>query len=140
MTVLERIRDYLGQYPGLEELKLDCLPSEAGGFSLNVVSTEPVLETYLDGVQRRRQRMVLRGRVGYGLDVQAQGENLRWFSTFTHWLEEQNRRGELPILEPGQTARSLLPLDTEAVEALGEDGLACYQITLQIIYLQQPTI
>ena len=137
MSVLEQVRAYLAQYPGLEELRADCLPPQAGGFSLNAVPSEPVLRTYLDGTQLRQEKFTLWGRLGYGADTAAQQENLSWFSDFSRWLEGQNRRGCLPALDSGQTAQSLLPQDTAAPETIGENGLGCYQITLQIVYLQQ---
>ena len=135
--MLEKVRAFLQTYPGLEDLRVDCLPGAAGGFSLNSVPIEPVLRRYLDGTEKRQCRMNLWGRRSFGEDTASQEENLRWFADFAAWLAEQERVGNRPDL--GETAKSLslLPVDTAAPESIGNDGLCCYQMTLQLIYLQE---
>lgn len=137
MSLLQRVRDYLRDYPGLEELGADCLPQSAGGFSLDAVAGETVLTAYLDGAERRQAQFLLRARRGYGPDTSAQLETHGWFDGFCRWLEEQNARKRLPELDSGDRALRLAPGEPAAVETIGEDGLCFYQMVLHLEYLRQ---
>lgn len=133
MAVMERVMDFLKQYPGLETLQADCVP-EKEGFSLSSVAGEPLLKRYLDGTERRQLRFTLLGRMGYGEDTAAQQESLRWFSEFEAWLREQDT--EKLMLDAKQKAVSLQAATNAALEEIGENGLCCWGMTLELIYLQ----
>lgn len=137
MSAVQRVREYLRRYPGLEDLGVDCLPGNVGGFSLDPVAGEQVQGTYLDGTQRCQVRFLLRSRRGYGADIQAQEETYSWFDGFARWLEAQNARRVLPELDPGARAVRLLPQEPAAVETIGDDGLCAYQMTLGLEYLRE---
>lgn len=137
MSVLQRVREYLRNYPGLEALGVDCLPQGAGGFSLDAVAGENVQAVYLDGTEKRQVRFILRARRGYGLDTADQLEVHGWFEGFGRWLTEQCARRQLPELDQGARALCLLPEEPAAAETVGEDGLCVYQMTLRLEYVRE---
>lgn len=137
MSVLQRVREYLSGYPGLEKLGVDCLPQGVGGFSLDAVAGETVQTAYLDGTEKCQARFLLRSRRGYGPDTAAQLEVHGWFEGFGRWLTAQNARRKLPELDSGARVLSLLPEESAAAETIGEDGLCAYQMTLRLEYVRE---
>jgi len=134
MAVMERVMEFLAGYPALENLQADCVP-EMEGFSLSTVAVEPLMRRYLDGSEKRQLHFTLLGRRGYGEDVTAQQESLRWFADFEAWLRKQNVRSM--VLDAGQKALVFQPVTTAALEEIGENGLCCWGLTLELQYLQQ---
>lgn len=133
MSLTECVTDFLRNYPGLEELQTECVP-EGEGFGLMVLGEEPVRKEYLDGSRRMTLRFSLLGRMGYGEDRQAQQQAAEWFEEFQRWLGRQTPRSM--DLGAERKAESFRGVTAAAVEQVGENGLCCWGMTLELKYVE----
>lgn len=139
MTLTEAILTWLEQFPGLSGgvMHLDFLPPEARSYSVDSVPTEPILQQYLDGSSRRQLLFTVSSREFYGPDVGRQEQSIAFFEELGDWVETQNLRRRLPLLERGKTCISAEILSTAYPLTVSPDGMARYQIQMRLTYLQE---
>ena len=140
MTIIEALRQYFRQYPGLKEERLDinCLQSKTDSYSIDSVPGESVLTRYLDGSTVRRCLFTISGRMYHSEDLKNQDNNMAFFEELETWLENQILFMKLPELGAKRTARSLEVTLSGHPYILDETGeTARYQIQMRLTYLQE---
>ncbi len=140
MTIIEHLRAYFQQYPGLagERLDIDCLASAADNYSIDSVPCESVVSRYLDGSSVRRCLFTISSRRYYGQDLTQQAENLAIFEGLESWLEQKLRFLQLPTLGERRRARAVHVLSSAYPIIIDDDtGTARYQIQCDLIYTQE---
>ena len=138
IDIAEALYNYLSTCPALpkEQLYLDFLPSETGTYAVELVPTEPIGKRYLDGSVVEELDFVLASRNPYGNSVSEQMENLKFFETFSSWLEEQNQKKNFPDLGTGKTVRRIETITSGALKSVTEKT-ARYETKLQLIYTKK---
>lgn len=107
--------------------------------SATVITTagDVVLETYIDGSQRRRYSFELVRYLPATFEANDPGniEMLEDVETITEWVQNQSLAGNLPILPDGCTTEAINVLDEYAGFVAGQDGnMAKYMIPFAIDY------
>lgn len=96
-----------------------------------------VLETYIDGSQRRRYSFELVRYLPATFEANDPGniEMLEDVEAITEWVQDQGLAGNLPILPEGYIAEAINVLDEYAGFVAGQDGnTAKYMIPFAIDY------
>lgn len=138
MTIIEAIRNFLGEYEGLkgERLNIDFLPPDDSAYSVDAIPTKSEVKRYTDGSSVRQFSFTLASRAFWGPDVRQQVDNLAFFEDFEEWLAEQNRKRHFPNLGEGRTVRKVEVTTSGYAFAPGVD-FARYQIQCNLIYFQK---
>lgn len=96
-----------------------------------------VLETYIDGSQRRRYSFELVRYLPASFEANDPSniEMLEDVEAITEWVREQSTAGDLPVLPEGFAAEAINVLDEYAGFVAGQDGnMAKYMIPFAIDY------
>ena len=139
MTLTSAIYTSLSAFPGRSGgmMHLDFLPPEARSYSVCSVPTEPVLRQSVDGSSRRQLLFTVVSREFYGPDTARQDQSLAFFETLERWVEARNLRRELPELGAGKRCLCVEILSTAYPLTVSPDGMAQYQVQMQLTYLQE---
>lgn len=140
MTVMEHLRQYFMEFPGLQEhrIDIDCLQSQPESFSIDSVPSESVVQRYLDGSTVKRLLFTISSRMYYSSDLTGQEENLQFFEDLENWVTQKDMLIDLPDLGEKRKARSLEVTQSGYPFTVDEDeGLARYQIQFRLTYLQE---
>lgn len=138
MTVMENIRAWLRNYPGLAgRLDVDFLDDDTETYSLDTIPCEEVVKRYLDGSAVKQFQFVVASRCLYYQDIQQNLDNLAFFEGLTAWVEQKARARELPEMDGGRTAQKITVTSTAYPFLVSEDGKARYQLQLRLEYYQK---
>ena len=138
MKIIESVKNFILTCPFLAELSavnVDFLPDSPDTYSIEEVPTNSVIQTYLDGSQERQYVFVFASRFYYSDETKNNIENSGFYEDFSDWLDEQTKKGNLPIMREGLT-----PTKIEAVSSgylfdiSGDLSNARYQIQCRLIY------
>ena len=138
MTIIEAVKQFVGQYPGLQggKLNVDFLPAEAANYSVDAVPTKTVVKQYMDGSSVRQFLFVLASRTYYGPHIRQQLDNLQFFETFADWLDEKTSARSFPDLGERRTVRKM-EVVTSGYAFAPDTETARYQIQCKIIYFEK---
>ena len=138
MTILESIRNFIYTYPPLADgwIRVDYLGAEPGEYSIDTVPATQVVRHYVNGDSLRQCEFVFTSCEAYGPEVVQNLENNGFYENFAAWLDEQTRRGNLPLMSEGKTAERLEALSSAYLYQSGTDS-ARYQIQCRLIYHQK---
>lgn len=135
MSVMKSITDWLKGYEGLTgRLDVDMLDDEAECYSVDCVPCQELVKQYLDGSSIRQFQFTIASRRFYDQNIAQNLDNLQFFEDLTEWV---SRRGNLPSMDKGKTARSITVTSNAYPFIPGENGTARYQIQLRLEYYQQ---
>ena len=138
MKIIESVKNFILECPYLAELaavNVDFLPDSPDTYSIEEVPTNAVIQTYLDGSQERQYVFVFASRFYYSDETKNNIENSGFYEDFSDWLDEQTKKGNLPVMRDG-----LNPTKIEAVSSgylfdiSGDLSNARYQIQCRLIY------
>lgn len=139
--IIQSIRDYVMQYPGLDEngcLYVDYLGNEPIEYSVEAVPAEPFYRRYTDGDGIRQFLFLFASREYYSADVTQCIENLGFYEGFERWIREQNENGILPDLGPGREPIAVQVL-TGGYGLSQDESTARYQMQLRLLYKEEST-
>lgn len=138
MTIIEAVKQFVAQYPGLKggKLNVDFLPAAAANYSVDAVPTKTAVKQYMDGSSLRQFLFVLASRTYYGPEIRQQIDNLGFFEGFSDWLDEQNRIRCYPDLGGGRQVRKM-EVTTSGYAFLPDTETARYQIQCKITYFEK---
>ena len=138
MSIIEAIRDFMLDFPGLHEgdLCIDFLGAEPEQCTLEPVPCDPVYRRYTDGGALKQFLFLFASREYYSADVQQCAANQAFYEDFAAWIKAQNDARNLPELGVDRYAFSLEVLTSGY--AISEDAkTARYQIQLRLIYEEE---
>ena len=137
-SIIGAITEFISGCPLLADgvLRVDSLGDQAVEYTVETGVFDPVLQTYVNGNQRRQYQFNFGSREYYSMDRIQNIQNSSFYEKFADWIEGKNRNGELPELPDKCTA--------EEIEVLSNgymfDGTmrnARYQIQLRLIYQKE---
>lgn len=111
--IVDKVLDYIKKCPYFTEddiIATDYLSQEATSYSLETSPVETILKTYVDGSSERQLDFYVTGREVAGAFAEGNVENNIFYEKFSKWIEENNRKKILPILEE--------PLEAISIEVL----------------------
>ena len=138
MRIIESVKNFILTCPCLAELarvNVDFLPESTDTYSIEAVPTNAVLETYLDGTQVRQFVFVFASRFYYSDETRNNIENSGFYESFSDWLDEQSKIGNLPIMRDGLTPTKIEAMSSGYLfDVSGDLSNARYQIQCRLIY------
>ena len=138
MKIIESVKNFILTCPCLVELSavnVDFLPESPDTYSIEEVPTNAVIQTYLDGSQERQFVFVFASRFYYSDEVRQNIENSGFYEDFSDWLDEQTKKGDLPIMREGLTPTKIEAMSSGYLfDISGDLSNARYQIQCRLIY------
>ena len=138
MAVIEYIRNWLKEYPGLKgRLDVDFLDEEAETYSIDTVPCDEVLKRYARGASIKQYQFAVSSRRYYEQNIETNLSNLQFFEDLTKWIEEKMQKRELPLMDDTRTALKIVVTSNAYPFIISEDGKARYQIQMRLEYFNK---
>lgn len=135
MAVIEYIRKWLKEYPGLKgRLDVDFLDEEADTYSIDTTPCEEVIKRYARGATKKQYQFAISSRRFYEQNIETNLSNLQFFEDLTKWIEEKVQKRELPEMDSNRTALKIVVTSNAYPFIISENGMARYQIQLRLEY------
>lgn len=137
--MINHLREYFSTCPLLKNgvaLNVDFLSVGGVEYSINSTPYNPIIETYIDGSSVRRFEFIFASREHYNVESNQNIANIQFYENLTNWIDENNIKGILPILENGQKAQKI---EVKTAGYLFDENqkTARYQIQCSLEYLQE---
>lgn len=141
MIVIECVREWLRQYPGLKgRLDVDFLGDKVEQYSVDTIPCEEILKRYKDGSTLKQFQFVVSSRRAYEQNIKQNVANLKFFEELTAWAEAKATARELPTMDGNRIAQKIVVTSSGYPFNVGEDGKARYQIQMRLEYLQKRSV
>lgn len=142
MSVIESIRKFIREEcPLLQEFDeifptvgMEKLEEDTGSYTVQIVPSEPVVKRYVNGDTIRRVSFYFASRESY-----EDAENIdtsEFYESFSEWMEECTRSGNLPVLDTGKEAKKI-KATTHGYLIDVSERKAQYQIQCEFQYYQK---
>lgn len=138
MTVIDSLYHYFNDCELLQDGKLNVnfLPPEDREYTIDVVPAAQVVKRYINGSCVKQYIFVIGSRAFYSPDVNEGLASCGFYEELAAWMEEQSKRGNLPVMEDGQLARKVEAKSTGYLYA-NEADTARYQIQCRLEYYEE---
>jgi len=138
MSTLLAVATFIKTYPNLETgapVTVDYAGENPAWYSILPTPSNPVIETYISGKEKRQFTFVFQA-VGYTADDIERIDNISFFEAFASWLKSQTNSKILPVLEVGQTPQEIEALTWAYLFEEGVSDTGIYQIQCRLVYIQ----
>lgn len=141
MTVMENVRAWLRQYPGLNgRLDVDFLDEDADTYSIDTIPCEEIIKRYKDGSTLKQFQFAISSRRYYEQNIAQNLSNLDFFEKLTAWIEQKAQQHELPEMDNNRTALKIIVTSTAYPFDVSEDGKARYQQQMRLEYFYKRSV
>lgn len=141
MTVMENVRAWLQQFPGLDgRLDVDFLDENADTYSIDTIPCEEILKRYKDGSTIKQFQFAVSSRRYYEQNIEQNLSNLEFFEGLTAWVEQKAQQRELPQMDNDRTALKIIVTSTAYPFVISEDGKARYQLQMRLEYFSKRSV
>lgn len=110
---------------------------KATEYSIDPLTCTPIIKQYIDGGSLRQYLFAFTSTEHYSQSDVDNIENSGFYENFSDWLEEQNRIGNLPILEGRNIQEQAVYALTPGYLFDADDNTARYQIQCQLQYTKE---
>lgn len=131
-AIIDSIRDYIMECPLLHDgvLNVDYLPEEVS-YSIDSMQAEPFYRKYVDGGGVRQKYFSITSKELYG-DLLVNIQNSSFCQSFEEWINENNLKDNLPILEGYKAQR--VEVTYPGALLYSDVGTGVYQIQCRLLY------
>lgn len=141
MTVMECVKQWLSEYPGLNgRIDVDFLDEEIETYSIDTIPCEEIIKRYLDGSTVKQFQFAVASRRVYEQNILQNLSNLEFFEGLTAWVEKKARERELPVMDNNRKAQKIIVTSTAYPFIVSEDGKARYQIQMRLEYFSKRSV
>ena len=136
--IIESIRNFILTCPFLENwrVNIDYLNIPMS-YSIDPLPADPVVRRYTDGGAIKQYLFAFTSKEEFDGDARTGIENSGFYQQFEEWIEEQNNKRNLPILESAKQC----PVSIETVQSGylydAETDMGQYQIQCRLVYEQE---
>lgn len=140
--IIKALRDYIRTCPHLDtfnnaiKVNVNYLEPDADTYSIEEVPIEPVLKKYVNGDSIRQYAFIFTSREPYGVDVLQNIDNSGFYEKFADWIEDNNNKDILPLLDNGLEPLEIMVTSTGYAFAVTENT-AQFQIQLRLKYFKK---
>lgn len=134
--IIDALKEYFEKECELvsgKRLNVNCLDSKPHSCTIEPIPSEIIIKSYPDGGSMRQYSFVFATREYFDNDMHKNLETAIFYEKFALWIEKQNEKGCLPILEKGLMPIGFEILNTGYLYKIDEPK-ARYQIQLRLIY------
>lgn len=142
MTIIESIRNFIKTCPFLEEfdgairIGVDFLDEQSTTYSIEKVPCNPIIKKYVDGSTKKQEQFIFASREIYGQDVFNNLDNINFYEKFAQWIETNDDKGNLPVLENGKESLSI-EVTSNGYAFQTDVDKAQYQIQMKLIFMER---
>lgn len=142
MTIIESIRNFIKTCPFLEEfdgairIGVDFLDEQSTTYSIEKVPCNPIIKRYVDGSTKKQEQFIFASREIYGQDVFNNLDNINFYEKFAQWIETNDDKGNLPILENGKESLSI-EVTSNGYAFQTDIDKAQYQIQMKLTFMER---
>lgn len=142
MTIIESIRNFIKTCPFLEEfdgairIGVDFLDEQSTTYSIEKVPCNPIIKRYVDGSTKKQEQFIFASREIYGQDVFNNLDNINFYEKFAQWIETNDDKGNLPVLENGKESLSI-EVTSNGYAFQTDVDKAQYQIQMKLIFMKR---
>ena len=138
MAVIESIRKWLKTYPELSgRLDVDFLGEDVDTYSVDSIPCPEIIKQYRDGSTLKQFQFAVSSRRFYEQNIKTNTSNLQFFESLTNWIETQKKMRNLPKMDEGKTALTIIVTSTAYPFIISEDGKARYQVQMRLEYFNK---
>ena len=136
-TIVESLYVYFKQCPLMENRKInvDFLPEEGVEYSIDTTPAAQIVKEYTNGSSIRQYLFVIRSVMDYDSNQLQNIANSGFFEKLATWMEEQTKKGNLPLLPSSMMAQKIMARSTGYLFTIGPD-VGKYQIQCALQYFQ----
>lgn len=145
MTKNEAILNYLDTFPLIERyghdkyVSLEWIDKDIiFGINDNPLGSGGVISKDVLGNVTKAYSFMFSAFFGYSRDVLSMLENSEFFEELEYWIEDNNRKGILPVFDNGRKSLSIQVVQTPYLFMVSEDNTnAQYSMILQLNYKER---
>lgn len=140
--IIKALRDYIRTCPHLDtfnnaiKVNVNYLEGSPDTYSIEEVPIDPIVKKYVNGDSIRQYAFIFTSREPYGIDVLQNIDNSGFYEKFADWIEDNNNKDILPVLDNGLEPLKIEVTSTGYAFAVSEDT-AQYQINLRLKYFKK---
>lgn len=139
--IIKALRDYIRTCPHLDtfnnaiKVNVNYLEGSPDTYSIEEVPIDPIVKKYVNGDSIRQYAFIFTSREPYGIDVLQNIDNSGFYEKFADWIEDNNNKDILPLLDNGLESLEIKVTSTGYPFEVSEDT-ARYQIQLRLKYFK----
>lgn len=137
-SIINGVEKYFLQCDLLKDgcLRVDYLGEKPVEYTIEVLTCNPILKTYVDGSSKRQYLFAFGSREYYSQERLQNIQNSAFYEKLADWVEAQNKAGNLPELPDGMEA---LGIYVVSPGYLFDNSMqnARYQIQLRLEYYKE---
>ena len=140
--IIKALRDYIRACSHLDtfnnaiKVNVNYLEPDVDTYSIEEVPIEPIVKKYVNGDSIRQYAFIFTSREPYGIDVLQNIDNSGFYENFADWIEDNNNKDILPMLDNGLEPLEIKVTSTGYAFAVTEDT-AQFQIQLRLKYFKR---
>lgn len=135
--IIDYIRDFILACDFLQggKVNVDNLGVDMS-YSVNPLSCDPLVKKYIDGGTVKQFQFAFTSREAYDADARESIENSRFYQQFAGWIEQKDKRKDLPDIGSKKTPLGISVLQNGYLYN-ADKSLAQYEIQCRIEYEQE---
>lgn len=139
ITIVESLINFFLTCPEVASLtsniKVDFLQENGNSFSIEPIASNPFVSNYIGGGGERQYAFSFAVKFNYSDEARMNIENSEFFEKLEEWLEEQNRKGNMPLLSDGKYADTIEVTSNGYLFGVTQDmRYGRYEIQCRLLY------
>lgn len=132
-TIIKSIREFFETCPVIQDrITLENLGGNTPEYCVETTPCNPIVKAYVDGSAKKQYLFVFAGREIFGDDIDNL-TNSEFYDSVANWVEQQDNKGNLPVLQGGLEPQRLQIL-TNGYVYDSDETKARYQIQCKLTY------
>lgn len=133
--MIDEIKQFISTCPLLSDkyINVNYLSDKKATYSIETVPSNSVIKTYADGGKLCQELFVLASRELYSASSKENSAVMKFYEDFSAWIEEQDKKRNLPVLSLPCTAHGIEVLTSQYLYDIGNND-ARYQIQCRFTY------
>ena len=138
-TMIQSLRDYFRNCPYMTDNKItvDFLPETEVEVTVSATPVVEISKRYADGSSVRGYPFFIRSKQEYEEDILQQLADGGFFESLSDWLDEQSKKGALPLLPAGKTPQKLEALQTGYRFTQESATTGQFEVQCRLYYFQE---
>lgn len=137
--IVDRLIEFIDKCPYLDDLvsiKADYCNENAISYCIETSSSSKVVETYIDGSKVLKLPFMFSSKEIMSDYDDTNVENMIFYENFSNWIEEQNSKGNLPVLG-GNLSSISIEVVSHGYVVQSEADRGRYEIQLKLKYYKK---
>ncbi len=137
-SIIQGVVDYVTQCPLLKNglIRVDTLGSKPIEYVVEVLPTNPIVQTYINGGTIRQYLFSIGSREYYALDMLQNISNSEFYEQLQEWFEEQDKLKNFPNIGKDKEVQNI-ELVTSGYLFATDRKTARYQMQFRIVYFKE---